>query len=454
MNTDNMNNDEFISSHNGQVVNLKIVNSYEIWKNCDNKLYVKMKILKNKEEYQTFFDHEDLDKINKYIWIYNTNGYVVSNSLDVYIHNLIVNNEVDKYNNTYVEHHNGNKLDNRKINLITQQILDDQGNIFISSHKGHKLAQKIRNSYEIWKDINNNLYVKMNVFTKGEEITTLFDYDDLPKVKSTDYIWSITKDGYVTNTTIKKYLHHLVMNFVGTGKGFQKVSVDHIDTNTLDNRKFNLRLATPEQQHENRKGRIEGTKCNRQITAVPLPDGIDQDMMPKYVSYRIEPYKEYFVIEKHPAYINKLKINGKPVKKTTKSTQALWVDQHAKPQVPYPIMAKLDKIKIECAKLDEIYKIWNEGDKTNNNIITGENFENEIITKLVTKDKNFTDPTAHKTGTKNKKVYKYDTDNNLVDVYDSIVNTADINVCDVNSIRRAIKSSQMFRNNYYRTTQI
>ena len=65
---------------------------------------------------------------------------------------------------------------------------------------------------------------------------------------------------------------------------------------------------TKEEQHSNAKGIIPGTKRNRKVNAHPLPSGITQDMMPKYVNYNPECYitkgglkfREFFRIEKHP----------------------------------------------------------------------------------------------------------------------------------------------------------
>lgn len=142
----------------------------------------------------------------------------------------------------------------------------DKKDEFVSSHDGHVLKQGgsgIRNSYEIWKDSEGKKFVKMKVLKNKEEFFTLFDYDDLSKVKSR-LTWYILKEGYVGTFKNFTYLHHLVMNFKGTGRGFQQVSVDHINRNKLDNRKANLRLATAREQQENSKGRIEGTKRERQ----------------------------------------------------------------------------------------------------------------------------------------------------------------------------------------------
>jgi hypothetical protein len=81
----------------------------------------------------------------------------------------------------------------------------------------------------------------------------------------------------------------------------KKFSIDHINRIRLDNRRTNLRWATQSVQNSNQN------KRSRKKTAIKLPEGINQDMMPKYVYYCKECYnkekqlfREFFRIEKHP----------------------------------------------------------------------------------------------------------------------------------------------------------
>ena len=97
------------------------------------------------------------------------------------------------------------------------------------------------------------------------------------------------------------------MNCYGNGQGTKNVSVDHIDRDPLNNRIENLRIATRTEQEQNSKGIAVGTKRARKHNAKPLPEGITQEMMRKYVGYYHEVVdkeqnktREYFKVEKHP----------------------------------------------------------------------------------------------------------------------------------------------------------
>ena len=114
------------------------------------------------------------------------------------------------------------------------------------------------------------------------------------------------QNGYV-GCSINLYIHQIIMNHYGQGYGTKNTSIDHIDRNPLNNTLENLRVATREEQEQNSKGIMDGTKRARKHNAKPLPEGITQDMMRKYVGYYHEfidkeqtKSREYFKIEKHP----------------------------------------------------------------------------------------------------------------------------------------------------------
>lgn len=115
-------------------------------------------------------------------------------------------------------------------------------------------------------------------------------------------------NGYIAGRIDGKqlYLHQIIMDCYGNGKGTSTKSVDHIDRDPLNNRYDNLRIVDADTQRKNSKGIMKGTKRARKKSAKQLPKGITQDMMEKYVVYYRECYnkekqlfREFFKVEKH-----------------------------------------------------------------------------------------------------------------------------------------------------------
>ena len=50
------------------------------------------------------------------------------------------------------------------------------------------------------------------------------------------------------------YIHQIITNCYGNGKGTKNISVDHIDRNPLNNTSENFRIATQYEQQTNTKG--------------------------------------------------------------------------------------------------------------------------------------------------------------------------------------------------------
>lgn len=118
--------------------------------------------------------------------------------------------------------------------------------------------------------------------------------------------WYKHLNGYIC-CFFNLYINQVITGCHGNGKGTKNVSVDHIDQDPLNNSWENLRIATREEQEQNCKGTKPGTKRERKHSAKPLPQGITQDMMAKYVVYYQEwldkehtKEREYFKVEKHP----------------------------------------------------------------------------------------------------------------------------------------------------------
>ena len=106
----------------------------------------------------------------------------------------------------------------------------------------NKRNRKTPNEIVIYGD-----YAEIILYDKNcEEVSrALIDTEDVDAVRT--YKWSLNADNYVkakkNNKTI--YLHRLIMDP-------DDMFVDHINHNTLDNRKSNLRICTHQQNMNNR----------------------------------------------------------------------------------------------------------------------------------------------------------------------------------------------------------
>ena len=183
----------------------------------------------------------------------------------------------------------------------------------INFNKGHTKpygchANQYKNPF--WEvEINGLNYILMyceqNTVCKLciESYNKILDYETIHNCKIT---WFKSKNGYIVGNN-KLFIHQVITGCYGNGKGTKNISVDHIDRDPLNNTFENLRVATREEQEQNSKGIMNGTKRARKTSAIELPEGITQEMMPKYVYYSKEyrnPEKtrvrEFFRVEKHP----------------------------------------------------------------------------------------------------------------------------------------------------------
>lgn len=171
-----------------------------------------------------------------------------------------------------------------------------------------RYAGEEKNKYWLVKNkITEEEYYIINC---GKNIIIKIDKESINKIIGIKNCWYISSVDYPSARFDDKeyYMHQFLMNHYGHGKG--QISVDHINQDKFDNRLCNLRLATQSEQNQNTG------KRNRKYNAKPLPDGIEQKDLPKYVGYYSEYEKEpdengnkvikreFFRIERNP------KLNG------------------------------------------------------------------------------------------------------------------------------------------------
>ena len=190
-----------------------------------------------------------------------------------------------------------------------ENVIEKDDGVYI---RAGKFAGTYKNfCYLIENTETKEKYYKMTCNPDNTKCTILSieDMELIKNYKPYRPIWTVQiGNGYayakipVTKTNIT--LHSFViknMNPSDERINDKKYSIDHINRIRLDNRRNNLRWSTQSVQNSNQN------KRNRKKTAKPLPEGITQDMMPKYVYYCKECYnkekqlfREFFRIEKHP----------------------------------------------------------------------------------------------------------------------------------------------------------
>jgi len=232
--------------------------------------------------------------------------------------------EFSNNENGYYFFKNNNQYDLRRENVeykhFYNKIIREHypDNLIIEYSKGHfatcgKNSIIIKNP--IWQIRENEkdillMYCEKNTICKlcTESYKKILDYEkNLNDNKKLTF--SKTGNGYImthcTNKTLS--IHQIITGYYGNGRGTggnnsDVMSIDHIDRDPLNNTMENLRIATRKEQEQNSKGIMPNTKRERQCIAQDLPEGITQDMLPKYVVYYNERAlnRDYFRIERHP----------------------------------------------------------------------------------------------------------------------------------------------------------
>lgn len=180
----------------------------------------------------------------------------------------------------------------------------------------------------IWK-INENGKEYLLMYCENDNICKLCveSYNKIVEYENIEnngkkLTWYKNQNGYIL-CPLNLFIHQIIMDCYGNGKGTKNISVDHIDQNPLNNAMENLRVATRKEQEQNCNGIKDGTNRERKHSAKPLPEGITQQMMAKYVVYYHEYLnaektkdREYFKVERHPKLDNKAWIGSKSSKLT------------------------------------------------------------------------------------------------------------------------------------------
>ncbi len=290
----------------------------------------------------TTTEYEKLNKYNKEIkynltWFHSIRNKDISpKSAIMSIHNknnIFINSVINTFNKKESIIHikeNETNNENNTINSIENIIINNTNDIFnnlnkiieneykiIKVIKGHIKSRGIKANIEcnrIWivnNKENKELYLigcdnNKYIITCKKGYKIILDYEKDNNIKIT---WHIHSNGYVQGRISDNYLlfiHQVITGCYGNGKGTMDISVDHIDRDPLNNCFDNLRVATRDEQEANTKS-SDGERRERKHNAKPLPDGITNDMIKKYIVYYKEcynkekqSYREFFKIEKHP----------------------------------------------------------------------------------------------------------------------------------------------------------
>jgi hypothetical protein len=279
-----------------------------------------------------FFDFDDMNKIinfnKKFTFINEYHLYPSYNYNEQKINYLMFLYNFKENNVKYI-FKNKNPFDLRKDNVKFYHIYHEEiikkYNLkqYIPGHFSKNGNEPYYMKNPLWKIDENGkeillMYCEKNTIIKlsQESYDKIIEYENSQN-EGKKITFHKDTNGYILTSNKSLYIHQIIMNCYGNGKGTKNVSVDHIDQNPLNNTLENLRISTREEQEQNSKGIKEGTKRERKHSAKPLPEGISQDMMKKYVVYYhewLDPEKtknrEFFKIEKHPK-LNKIWIGTK-----------------------------------------------------------------------------------------------------------------------------------------------
>lgn len=135
-----------------------------------------------------------------------------------------------------------NKVCNTEIGLLCDKH-------YLQYKRHGKLLCRTKYDYNEIKVKDGYATIKLYDSNANPIAETIIDIDDVSKVIS--YKWCLDKNNYVKNSK-QEYLHRVIM-------GEHTLFIDHINGNTLDNRKSNLRVCS---NADNLKNRVKLPKNN------------------------------------------------------------------------------------------------------------------------------------------------------------------------------------------------
>lgn len=284
--------------------------------NCYNIIGGNTVYLVDREDYQKVISvdrvfHYDESK-DDYPYYKNTNSKKISYIEIIYSISQFMNN---------IKHKNNNKKDLRRCNVeITSQhfagALDGYDVIeYLGGHSkqyGIKAGMIQNPRWKIREEDGTEtiaMYCEPGIICLlcEESYNRIIAFQNVHNA-GVHVSWHSHSNGYIQGHFSGKktlYIHQIIMNCYGNGRGTGNVSVDHIDRNPHNNKLSNLRIADLVTQQQNTKGIAPGTVRERS-SKKELPEGLTYDMLHKFVYYNFEVYnkednktREFFRVE-HP----------------------------------------------------------------------------------------------------------------------------------------------------------